>query len=203
VRKVKKFKLKINSYFVEKKLKEKSDKEIVPEVKKIISEKIKEVENLILPATLYEIFKPEQVLSHLTLKEYLSDVWNESFFSGLTSNVINVVALTLYVITLGKKVKFIEEENYPQIYQAIIETAQEQAVRFVRRLVNEEAKKENYLLGANFDLSEKEKREKIFELIDLSCLGLEKENILREQFGFRIGVIPWFSQRKFKKRESD
>lgn len=203
MRKVKKFKLKINSYFVEKKLKEKSDKEIVPEVKKIISEKIKEVENLILPATLYEIFKPEQVLSHLTLKEYLSDVWNESFFSGLTSNVINVVALTLYVITLGKKVKFIEEENYPQIYQAIIETAQEQAVRFVRRLVNEEAKKENYLLGANFDLSEKEKREKIFELIDLSCLGLEKENILREQFGFRIGVIPWFSQRKFKKRESD
>jgi hypothetical protein len=192
VKKIKKFKLKISPYLVEKKLKEKSYAEILPEIKKIISEKIEEVEKLLLPATVYETFKPEQIFPRLSPKGFFSD----------DSEKDNCVSLTIYVIVLGEKTKFMKGDQ-AEIYQAIIESAQEQARRFVYRLVNEEAKKENYLLGMNVDLPIDEKTRKIFKLIDFNRLGLGKENIIGEQIGFCGGFIPWLSKKKIKTKKSD
>lgn len=192
MKKIKKFKLNISAYLVEKKLKEKGCKEILPEIKKIISEKIEEVEKLILPATVYETFKPEQIFLRLIPKGIFSDDREKD----------NCVSLTIYLIALGEKTKFTEGDQ-TEIYQAIIESAQEQARRFVYRLVNEEAKKENYLLGVNVNLPIDEKTKKIFKLIDLSRLDLKKEDISSEQIGLCGGLIPWFSKKKIKIRKSD
>lgn len=195
MKKIKKFKLKISPHLVERKLKEQTHREILPEEKKIIREKIQEVENFLFPATVYETFKPEQIFPWLIKPEQLTQVTNSGPFTD------ECVALTIFVVILGQKEEFVKEGNLSGIYQAIRDTAEEQAIRFIYRLVNEEVRKENCLPGAIFDLSEEEKIKKIFKLFDLSCLGLSKENIFSEEYGLRTGIIPWFSKRKSKKKE--
>ncbi len=192
--KVKKFKLKINPYWVEKKLKDKNGEETLSRVKDVISKRIDEIENLLLPATVYETFKPEQILPLLPLKEY--------FPEEIISSLNNCISLTVYAVSLGEKTESWGGDDL-EVYRAIIESAREQAVRFVYRLVNEEAKKENYLLGTNLDLPIGKKTKKVFELIDLSCIGLKKEDAAGESTGLGYGMIPWLSNKSSKKKKSD
>lgn len=185
VKKIKKFKIKINPWFVEQRLKSQDFKQASPEIKKIISEKIKEVESSLLPATVYETFKPEEILPLITSAE-------------LESSLKNCVALSLFVVTLGVEPRFKEEISYFNIYQAVIQSAAEQAAHFVYRLINEEAKKENHILGPRIDISSEKKVREILELLDVKRIGVILSNDFKIQSSMRVELVPWLVKKRTK-----
>ncbi|GEM_PF-3382788 len=190
VKKIKKFKIKINPWFVEQKLKSQSLEQTSPEIKKIIGEKIQEVENLLLPATVYETFKPEEVLPLVASVE-------------LEPSLKDCIALSLFVVTLGGELKFKEEISYPHIYQAVIQSAAEQAARFVYRLINEEAKKENHILGPRIDISSEKEVGKTLELLDAGRIGVILNDNFKIQLSMRVGLIPWLIKRRRKEKSEN
>lgn len=185
MKKIRKFRLKISTWTVERKLKKNNYQEVGSSLKETITRKIDEAEKVILPTTIYDTCKPEEILPLLITEE-------------LKSSLASSFALTVFAITLSKKCEFREQISEPLIFQAIIDGALEQAVRFISRLVNLEAKEEGCLIGMGITLTE-EKEVNIVKKL----LGIKKEDLGSELLGFRVGIIPWLAKKRGKEEKKN
>jgi len=113
---------------------------------------------------------------------------------GLNLPQEECVAFSFYVASLGEGSGLASIARANQIAKVVIQEAEEQAVRFVYRLIREEAKKENCLLTPPSLLKKGEIVKKVWKI-----LGAQRIGVTAQSMGIRTGVVGWLSGKKQKK----
>jgi len=201
-KKIKKFKINISVPTIERKLASLGLSEDNPSFKKTVETEIENVCGLFTPACVYETFnlevvssefKPDELTQPFPKKGYPTGEFPTGEF-GLNLPQEEYVAFSFYVVSLGEGSGLASIARANQIAKVVIQEAEEQAVRFVYRLIREEAKKENCLLTPPSLLKKGEIVKKVWKI-----LGAQRIGVTAQSMGIRTGVVGWLSGKKQKK----
>lgn len=176
-------------------------KEVTEQLDQLINTEIENSVNYISSSAVFDTFKEQTIQEKLNF----SPDANISF-PELNLPSSNVVATSLFVVTVGDKIeqqiRSVETESkhiHAQVIRAIGLESLEESINFVLRILKDDAEKDNCILSPVEKISSIELSRKTMEFLAATKISvdIDDKNKLAPMFS-SIGLLNWYYSKKSK-----